>query len=306
MSELRSVSAAPSLDAASAGAAVRDYVQILKPRVMSLVVFTGIVGLAVAPGHLHPFLAAVAILCIAIGSGASGAINMWYDRDIDRVMRRTASRPLPAGRMLPGEALGFGCVLAVGSVAVMGIAVNWVAAELLALTIAFYVFVYTMWLKRRTPQNIVIGGAAGALPPLIGWAAVTGDVGWGAIALFAIIFFWTPPHFWALSLYKADEYAAAGIPMLPVVAGPRETKRQMLLYTLVLWPVTAAPWLLGLAGPAYAVGAGSLSALFTLCAVRVWRDEGERRARQMFAFSLAYLFLIFALLLADHGMGGAR
>jgi protoheme IX farnesyltransferase len=306
MSELRSVSAAPSLDAESAGAAVRDYVQILKPRVMSLVVFTGIVGLAVAPGHLHPFLAAVAILCIAIGAGASGAINMWYDRDIDRVMRRTASRPLPAGRMLPGEALGFGCVLAVGSVAVMGIAVNWVAAELLALTIAFYVFVYTMWLKRRTPQNIVIGGAAGALPPLIGWAAVTGDVGWGAIALFAIIFFWTPPHFWALSLYKADEYAAAGIPMLPVVAGPRETKRQMLLYTLVLWPVTAAPWLLGLAGPVYAVGAGGLSALFTLCAVRVWRDEGERRARQMFAFSLAYLFLIFALLLADHGMGGAR
>src|SRR5580700_3458713 len=306
MSELRSVSAAPSLDAESAGAAVGDYVQILKPRVMSLVVFTGIVGLAVAPGHLHPFLAAVAILCIAIGAGASGAINMWYDRDIDLVMRRTASRPLPAGRMLPGEALGFGCVLAVGSVMVMGLAVNWVAAELLALTIAFYVFVYTMWLKRRTPQNIVIGGAAGALPPLIGWAAVTGDVGWGAIALFAIIFFWTPPHFWALSLYKADEYAAAGIPMLPVVAGARETKRQMLLYTLMLWPATAAPWLLGVAGLVYAVGAGSLSLLFTLSAVRVWRDEGERSARQMFAFSLAYLFLIFALLLADHGMGGAR
>src|SRR5580700_345397 len=306
MSELRSVSAAPSLDAESAGAAVGDYVQILKPRVMSLVVFTGIVGLAVAPGHLHPFLAAVAILCIAIGAGASGAINMWYDRDIDLVMRRTASRPLPAGRMLPGEALGFGCVLAVGSVMVMGLAVNWVAAELLALTIAFYVFVYTMWLKRRTPQNIVICGAAGALPPLIGWAAVTGDVGWGAIALFAIIFFWTPPHFWALSLYKSDEYAAAGIPMLPVVAGARETKRQMLLYTLVLWPVTAAPWLLGLAGAAYAIGAGGLSLGFTACAIRVWRDDTERSARQMFAFSLAYLFLIFALLLADHGMGGAR
>jgi heme o synthase len=287
-----------------AGAAVGDYVQILKPRVMSLVVFTGAVGLAVAPGHLHLFLAAVAILCIAVGAGASGAINMWYDRDIDAVMRRTASRPLPAGRMLPGEALGFGCVLAVGSVAVMGVAVNWAAAALLALTIAFYVFVYTMWLKRRTPQNIVIGGAAGALPPLIGWAAVTGDLGWGAIALFAIIFFWTPPHFWALSLYKADEYAAAGIPMLPVVAGARETKRQMLLYTLVLWPVTAAPWLLGLAGPVYAAGAGMLSLMFTLCAVRVWRDDGERSARQMFAFSLFYLFLIFALLLADHGLGG--
>jgi protoheme IX farnesyltransferase len=283
-------------------AAVGDYVQILKPRVMSLVVFTGVVGLVMAPGRLHPFLAAVAILCIAVGAGASGAINMWYDRDIDRVMRRTASRPLPAGRMLPGEALGFGCVLAVGSVAIMGVAVNWVAAELLALTIAFYVFVYTMWLKRRTPQNIVIGGAAGALPPLIGWAAVTGDVGWGAVALFAIIFFWTPPHFWALSLYKADEYAAAGIPMLPVVAGPRETKRQMLLYTLVLWPVTAAPWLLGIAGWLYAGGAGALSFVFTIAALRVWRDETDRAARQMFHFSLAYLALIFALLLVDHAV----
>ena len=294
----------------SAGAAVGDYVQILKPRVMSLVVFTGVVGLALAPGHVHPFLAGIAILCIAIGAGASGAINMWYDRDIDRVMRRTAGRPLPAGRMAPGEALGFGCVLAVGSVALMGLAVNWIAAELLALTIAFYVFVYTMWLKRRTPQNIVIGGAAGALPPLIGWTAVTGNVDWGAIALFAIIFFWTPPHFWALSLYKAEEYAVAGIPMLPVVAGARETKKQMLLYTLVLWPVTAAPWLLGIAGAVYAVGAGSLSAMFTIAAVRVWRDETDRSARQMFAFSLAYLFLIFSLLLADHAvgyaMGGSR
>jgi protoheme IX farnesyltransferase len=293
-----------------AGAAVGDYVQILKPRVMSLVVFTGVVGLVLAPGHLHPFLAAVAILCVAIGAGASGAINMWYDRDIDRIMQRTAARPLPAGRMEPGEALGFGCVLAVGSVAIMGLAVNWVAAELLALTIAFYVFVYTMWLKRRTPQNIVIGGAAGALPPMIGWAAVTGDVGWGAIALFAIIFFWTPPHFWALSLYKADEYAAAGIPMMPVVAGPRETKKQMLLYTLVLWPVTAAPWLLGIAGLLYAVGAGFLSVGFTGCAIRVLRDDTDRSARQMFAFSLAYLSLIFVLLLVDHGLrhlsGGAR
>ena len=287
------------------GAAVGDYVQILKPRVMSLVVFTGIVGLLLAPGHLHPVLAAVAVLCIAIGAGASGAINMWYDRDIDAVMRRTAMRPLPAGRMMPGEALGFGCVLAVGSVAVMGLAVNWVAAELLALTIGFYVFVYTIWLKRRTPQNIVIGGAAGALPPLIGWAAVTGDIGWGALALFAIIFFWTPPHFWALSLYKSDEYAAAGIPMLPVVAGERETKRQMLLYTLMLWPVTAAPWLLGIAGPLYAVGAGALSLAFTGAALRVWRDPEDRSARQMFAFSLLYLFLIFALLLLDH-LGGWR
>ena len=300
MSELPSAALAPW-----SGAAVGDYVQILKPRVMSLVVFTGVVGLLLAPGHLHPVLAAVAVLCIAIGAGASGAINMWYDRDIDAVMRRTAMRPLPAGRMMPGEALGFGCVLAVGSVVVMGLAVNCVAAELLALTIGFYVFVYTIWLKRRTPQNIVIGGAAGALPPLIGWAAVTGDIGWGAVALFAIIFFWTPPHFWALSLYKSEEYAAAGIPMLPVVAGASETKRQMLLYTLMLWPVTAAPWLLGVAGLLYAVGAGVLSLAFTGTALRVWRDESDRSARQMFAFSLLYLFLIFALLLFER-LGGLR
>jgi heme o synthase len=282
------------------GAAVGDYVQIMKPRVMSLVVFTGVVGLIVAPGHLNPALAAVAVLCIAVGAGASGAINMWYDRDIDGVMRRTAMRPLPAGRMLPGEALGFGAVLAVGAVAVMGVAVNWVAAELLALTIAFYVFVYTMWLKRRTPQNIVIGGAAGALPPMIGWAAVTGGIGWGAVALFAIIFFWTPPHFWALSLYRAGEYEAAGVPMLPVVAGPRETKRQMLIYTLVLWPVTLAPCALGLAGPLYGACAGILNALFTAAAIRVWRDDGDRSPRHMFMFSLLYLFLIFTLLLVDH------
>ena len=301
MSELPS-----ALLARYAGATVGDYLQILKPRVMSLVVFTGFVGLVVAPGHLHPVLAAIAVLCIAVGAGASGAINMWYDRDIDAVMRRTAMRPLPAGRMMPGEALGFGVVLAVGSVVVMGLAVNWAAAALLALTIAFYVFVYTIWLKRRTPQNIVIGGAAGALPPLIGWAAVTGDIGWGAVALFAIIFFWTPPHFWALSLYRTGEYAAAGIPMLPVVAGPRETRRQMLLYTLMLWPVSLAPWLLGLAGPIYAVSVAALSLAFTGAAVRVWHDETDRSARQMFAFSLLYLFLIFSLLLVGHLGGGAR
>jgi heme o synthase len=279
---------------------VGDYIEILKPRVMSLVVFTGLVGLVVAPGHLHPAVAAVAVLCIAVGAGAAGAINMWYDRDIDAIMRRTAGRPLPAGRMMPGEALSFGVVLAVGSVLMMALAVNPLAAGLLALTIGFYVFVYTIWLKRRTPQNIVIGGAAGAFPPLIGWAAATGGIGWGPIALFAIIFFWTPPHFWALALYRTDDYAKAGVPMLPVVAGPRETKRQMLLYTLVLWPASAAPAVLGLAGPTYGAAALVLSALFTGLAIRVRRDQGERSARQMFGFSLLYLFLIFSVLLIDH------
>ena len=291
-------------DFADAGARVGDYAALLKPRVMSLVVFTGFVGVHLAPGHLHPVLAAVAVLCIAVGAGASGAINMWYDRDIDALMSRTANRPLPAGRMAPGDALGFGCFLAGTSVVLMGLAINWVAAALLATTIAFYVFVYTIWLKRRTPQNIVIGGAAGALPPLIGWAAVTGDIGWGAVALFAIIFFWTPPHFWALSLYRSGEYAAAGVPMLPVVAGPRETKKQMLLYTVVLWPVSLAPWLLGLAGPVYAVAVGALSLAFTGTAIAVWRDRTDRSARHMFAFSLLYLFLIFTVLLADHLSGG--
>ena len=287
----------------TAAAGVADYIEILKPRVMSLVVFTGFVGLVVAPGHLHPVLAAVAVLCIAVGAGAAGAINMWYDRDIDALMRRTSGRPLPTGRMMPGEALGFGVVLGIGAVLVMGLAINWVSAELLGLTISFYVVVYTIWLKRRTPQNIVIGGAAGAFPPMIGWAAATGDIGWGAIALFAIIFFWTPPHFWALSLYRMDDYAAAGVPMLPVVSGPRETKRQILLYTLVLWPATGAPWLLGVAGNLYGAGALLLSAMFTGTAIQVWRNDSDRTARRMFTFSLLYLFLIFSFLLVDHAGG---
>ena len=289
--------------ATTGGASVADYVEILKPRVMSLVVFTGFVGLVVAPGHLHPVLATVAVVCIAVGAGAAGAINMWYDRDIDALMRRTAGRPLPSGRMMPGEALGFGAVLGVGAVLVIGLAVNWVAAELLALTVGFYVLVYTIWLKRRTPQNIVIGGAAGAFPPMIGWTAATGKIGWGAIALFAIIFFWTPPHFWALSLYRTGDYAAAGVPMLPVVSGPSETRRQILLYTLMLWPATVAPWLLGIAGDLYGGGALVLNAVFTVSAIQVCRDDGDRSARRMFAFSLLYLFLVFSLLLVDHAGG---
>ncbi len=297
------LSTAPTARAAADGPGIGDYVALLKPRVMSLVVFTGFVGLYLAPGRLHPVLAAIAVLCIAVAAGAAGAINMWYDRDIDAVMRRTQGRPLPAGRMAPGDALGFGCVLAAASVLVMGVGVNWTAAALLALTIGFYVFVYTMWLKRRTPQNIVIGGAAGAFPPVVGWAAVTGDVGIPALVLFALIFFWTPPHFWALSLYRAGDYEKAGVPMLPVVAGARETKKQMLIYTIVLWPVALAPALIGVAGWVYGAAALLLSALFTLAALRVWRDAGDRSAKQMFGFSILYLFLLFALLVVDRAPG---
>ena len=278
---------------------VEDFIALLKPRVMSLVVFTGLAGLVLAPGSLHPVLACVALLCIAVGAGASGAINMWYDRDIDAGMTRTQNRPIPAGRMEPGAALGFGVTLAVGSVAVMGLAVNWVAAALLALTIGFYVFVYTMWLKRRTPQNIVIGGAAGAFPPMIGWAAVTGDVSVMPGLLFAIIFLWTPPHFWALSLYKADEYAAVNVPMLPVVAGRDATRRQIVLYSLILVPLTVIPWFLGYAGPVYGVAAVALGAGFLYGAFRVWREQSDRAAKGLFAYSILYLFLLFALLMVD-------
>jgi protoheme IX farnesyltransferase len=289
--------------AADLGSEVADFVALLKPRVMSLVVFTGFVGLYLAPGHINPFLGLVAVLCIAVGAGASGAINMWYDRDIDAVMERTRDRPLPAGRMAPGEALGFGCTLAGASVMVMGLAVNWTAAALLAGTIGFYVFIYTIWLKRRTPQNIVIGGAAGAFPPMVGWAAVTGDIGVPSLILFALIFFWTPPHFWALALYRTGDYAKAGVPMLPVVAGKRETKKQMLLYTLVLWPVALAPAFLGMTGVVYGGVAVVLSLLFTLAAVRVWFDDGDAAARQMFGFSLLYLFLLFAVMVVDRAPG---
>ena len=290
-------------DAIEAGSRVRDFVQLLKPRVMSLVVFSGFAGLMAAPGQLHPVLAAVAILCIAVGSGAAGAINMWYDRDIDAIMARTRGRPIPMGRVDPDEAVSFGIVLAIGSVMLMGLAVNWLAAGLLATAIAFYVFVYTIWLKRRTPQNIVIGGAAGAFPPVIGWAAVTGNISLAPIALFLLVFMWTPPHFWALALYRAGDYAKAGIPMLPVVAGSRATKRQMLIYTVLLLPLALAPWLLGVAGAFYACAAALLGGLFVVAAVRVWYDSSERAARQMFAYSILYLFLLFTLLILDRTPG---
>ncbi|MBE89633.1 MAG: protoheme IX farnesyltransferase [Rhodospirillaceae bacterium] len=286
------------------GAEPADFIQLLKPRVMSLVVFSGLAGLLVAPGTLHPILAVVAVLCIAVGAGASGAINMWYDRDIDAVMERTQTRPIPMGRMIPGDALGFGVVLAIGSVTVMGLAVNIVAASLLALAILFYVFVYTVWLKRRTPQNIVIGGASGAFPPMIGWAAVTGSVGVESFVLFAMIFFWTPPHFWALSLLAHSEYEKAGVPMLPVVAGQRETKRQMLLYTLLLLPLALAPTFMGIAGWLYGGVAAVMGVLFCMAALAVWYGEGDRAPKRMFGFSIFYLFVLFALMIADRTVNG--
>ncbi len=288
-------------------AGVGDYIALMKPRVMSLVVFTALVGLVVAPGHLHPVLGFTALLCIAVGAGAAGALNMWYDADIDARMARTAARPIPAGRIAAGEALAFGLTLATGAVVVLGLLVDIVAAALLALTIAFYVVVYTMWLKRTTPQNIVIGGAAGALPPMIGWAAATGRVGVEPMLLFLIIFFWTPPHFWALSLYRAEDYARAGIPMLPVVAGAPETRRQILLYTLLLAPLGAAPWLLGYAGMLYGVVALAAGAVMIALALRLRAEErGHAASKQMFGFSILYLFLLFAMLLIDRMSAGAR
>jgi len=282
--------------------ALGDFVALLKPRVMSLVVFTGVVGMVLAPGALHPVLAVVAILCIAVGAGAAGAINMWYDRDIDAVMTRTRNRPIPAGRMAPNIALSFGITLAVASVSIMALAVNGVAAGLLAFTIFFYIVIYTMALKRRTPQNIVIGGAAGAFPPMIGWAAVTGDVMLASVVLFGIIFLWTPPHFWALALYKRGDYDKAGVPMLPVVAGRKSTAWQMLAYTVALLPVTLLPCVIGLSGMVYGAGALALGLIFSAYAVAVIRDSSERSARRMFPFSILYLFLIFVLLLVDQSV----
>ena len=281
-------------------ASVGDYIELMKPRVMSLVVFTAFVGLMIAPGHLHPVIAITALLCIAVGAGAAGALNMWYDADIDTRMERTAARPVPAGRVAPGEALAFGVTLASFSVVVLGLLVNVVAGALLAVTISFYVLIYTMWLKRWTPQNIVIGGAAGALPPVIGWASVTGNVTLEPILLFLIIFFWTPPHFWALSLYRTEDYARAGVPMLPVVAGEAETRRQILLYSLLLAPLGAAPWFLGYAGAIYGVVAVAAGAMMVALALQLYRERrGHAAGKRMFAFSLLYLFSLFAALLAD-------
>ena len=281
-------------------ARIANYFALLKPRVMSLVVFTGFAGIVVAPGDLHPLLVVVAVLCIALSAGAAGAINMWYERDIDALMERTRKRPIPAGRIAPQKALIFGIALNLVPILLMGLAVNWVAAGLLAFASGFYIFIYTVWLKRRTPQNIVIGGAAGAIPPMIGWAAVTGSVTLESIVLFLIIFMWTPPHFWALALYREGDYAKAGIPMLPVVAGPDETRRQILIYTLLLVPLSFAPVALGTAGLIYAAAAAAVGAYLLWLAVQIVRTRSDRAARRMFGFSILYLFVLFAALIVEH------
>ena len=284
-------------------AGVADYVALLKPRVMSLVVFTAFVGLVIAPVHVHPVLAFTSILCIAVGAGASGALNMWYEADIDALMSRTANRPIPRGRITRPEAAAFGLTLAFFSVMTLGILVNWVAGALLAFTIFFYVVIYTMALKRWTAQNIVIGGAAGALPPVVAWAAATGSLSVEPLLLFLIIFFWTPPHFWALALFRSDDYARAGVPMLPVTAGPDATRLQILLYTIVLVAVALAPWPLGYFDAAYGVVSLALGAGMLALAINVYRlregREAARATRQLFAFSILYLFALFATLLIE-------
>jgi protoheme IX farnesyltransferase len=287
---------------AAGGARVEDYFALLKPRVMSLVVFTAIIGLLLAPGGINPVVGVIAVLCIAIGAGGSGALNMWYDADIDRVMSRTANRPIPAGRVSREEALTLGLICSGFSVMILGLATNWVAAALLAFTIFFYAVIYTMWLKRSTPQNIVIGGAAGAFPPMIGWAAVTGDISLPSIVLFLIIFLWTPPHFWALALYKQGDYGAAGIPMLPNVAGEQATKAQIVAYTIILVATTLIPSFIGMSGALYTTVAIITGAAFLYLSLRLYRaDDAEMKkvARSVFTFSLSYLFVIFLALMTD-------
>ncbi len=289
------------------GGDVADYVALMKPRVMFLVVFTALVGLVAAPGTMHPVLAIAALICIAAGSGAAGALNMWYDADIDAKMARTAARPVPRGNVTPQEALTFGSVLGAFSVLCMGLMVNWLAAALLAGTIGFYVFVYTMWLKRWTPQNIVIGGAAGAVPPMIGWAAATGSVSFASFVLFLIIFVWTPPHFWALAILRTGDYARANVPMMPVVKGADETRRQILIYSIVLAPLGVLPAFIGLGGVLYAATSVILGVLFVYFAWQCYRErtgeKADRAAKQLFAYSVLYLFLLFAALLVEHGFG---
>jgi protoheme IX farnesyltransferase len=302
--QLGAVRASLTDEALAGNGTAADYLALLKPRVMSLVVFTALAGLIAAPGFIHPWLACMNLFAISLGAGAAGALNMWYDADIDALMQRTSARSLPQGRILPREALGFGMTLAVASVLLLGLVANWLAAGLLAFTIIFYVGVYTMWLKRLTPQNIVIGGAAGAFPPMIAWTSVTGSLDLASLSLFLVIFFWTPPHFWALALLRTDDYARARLPMLPVVSGPVETRKQILLYTLLLVPSSFAPAMLGIAGPLYAVAAALLGAAFLWCALSVHRGGRKlsHSAGRLFGFSIVYLFLLFAFILAEHAL----
>ena len=300
--------AAGSASALQLPADWRDFVALTKPRVMTLVVFTGLCGLLAAPVAIDPVIAFTAVLCIALGAGAAGALNQWYEADLDAAMRRTRERPLPAGRMTREAALQFGVGLAGFSVWLMALAVGMLAAAILLVSILFYVLVYTVWLKRRTPQNIVIGGAAGAFPPLIGWVAATGRVELLPVLLFAIIFLWTPPHFWALSLFVRSDYAAAGVPMLPVVAGVRHTRLQVLLYTLPMAAAAIAPWWLGLTGTIYGIASAALNAIFLVLALqvafsRVTDPAAMRAERRLFAYSIGYLFVLFGALVVDRLVG---
>jgi len=279
---------------------VGHFWSLLKPRVMSLVIFTGFAGMYIAPASLHTLVFAIALFAIAAGAGASGAINQWYDRDIDAVMSRTKTRPIPAGFMAPAEALTLGLVVSAISVLLLGLATNWLAAGLLAFTIFFYAVVYTVWLKRRTPQNIVIGGAAGAFPPMIGWTAVTGSLSIEPLLLFAIIFMWTPPHFWALALVKNEDYSRANIPMLPVVAGARETRRQIVIYAVLMAPLAVIPALIGMASLAYGIMAAVAGAVFIGLSLHLWWRPSDKSAMQLFGYSILYLFLVFLGLVIDH------
>ncbi len=285
-------------------ASPKDFFALLKPRVMSLVVFTALAGMLIEPTHVHPLIGFISLLCIAVGAGASGALNMWYDADIDAVMGRTAQRPVPSGRVTPGEALGFGLTLSAFSILTLGLVSNWLAASLLAFTIFFYAVIYTMWLKRWTPQNIVIGGAAGALPPVVACAAVTGSVSLASLVLFAIIFIWTPPHFWALAIGKAEDYGRAGIPMMPNVKGEKHTRLEILLYSLVMAPTGVLPYILGQASPVYGAIAALSGAFMIYLAVNVWRATdpavADKACKMLFGTSILYLFLLFGVIVIEN------
>ena len=286
------------------GGSVADYFSLMKPRVMGLVVLTALVGIVAAPGHIHPLIGSIALLAIAVGAGASGALNMWFDADIDAKMARTAARAIPRGKITAEEAFAFGAVLSVFSVLTLGMLVNYFAGAFLAFTIAFYLVIYTMWLKRRTPQNIVIGGAAGAFPPMVGWAAVTGGVSLESLVLFLIIFIWTPPHFWALALYRCRDYERVGVPMMPVVKGGDSTRRQILAYSLLLAPMGVVPAFIGLGGMVYMAVSSILGVVFVWYAYKVFQiregREADTAARALFGFSILYLFALFLVLLAEH------